>query len=460
MSLLTNLLIGRSGMSAAQAGLDATAQNVANSTVDGATRRTIATSVATPLRDGRHWIGQGASVDAVQRPSNRFLETRRIAALGDASRTELAWQSLRTVERVFDGSQVNTSKDTLDAFFDSLTRATSDPGDPSLRRGVVRAAQDLSRAISRDAQTFDEALSDGASDLAAALPEVNQRLAEVAELNRQIQTSSGGLGTGDLQDRRASLLQELGQLAGIQVEIDAGGVASVYVDGHAAVSGQNARSLSATVDEDTGRPQVMLSHSQDQRIDVTAGIGGALGGRMDAWDTVRARLDELNTFASDLASTLNAQHRAGFDRSGAAGGDLFVVDATAPALSLSVADAIVEDASALAFGGETPTLAGDIDNLRILIGMEQDPLIGGTTSASDWLTAITSELGTEISQLETRAQSQSLIARDLEELHQNLHGIDLDEEATNLLLYQTAYQAAARVIAANDTLMDSLLELV
>lgn len=461
MSLLSNLMIGRSGMAAAQAGLDATSQNVANSSVEGATRRTVATSVAAPVRDGPHWIGQGASIDGIERPSNRFLEARRIGALGTARRTGLAWEDLRAVERVFDASQGVTTKDTLEAFFDSLTRATADPADLSLRRGVVRAAQDLATYVGRDARALQDAMQDEGQDLIGTLPQINERLAGVAELNRQIAGSvSRGLTPGDLMDRRAALLEDLGELAGVQVEIGADGLATVFISGHAAVSGQEARSLSGVIDPATGAPEVRLSHSADEWVDVTNGVGGEIGGRLDVWNTVAALYADLDTFAADLATALNTQHRAGFDLNSDPGGDLFTFDAGNPALTLTVSADLVDDASGLAFAETDPALAGDVGNLRALLDMEDDALIDGTGTAAGWLTSLTTELGTAVSRLEQQAQSQDLLVRDLQELHQNLHGIDLDEEATNLLLYQTAYQAAARVVAANDELMQSLLELV
>ena len=203
-----------------------------------------------------------------------------------------------------------------------------------------------------------------------------------------------------------------------------------------------------------------LSHSSDEVVDVTDGMGGKLGGMVDVWNTVNDLAADLDTFAADLATTFNTQHAAGFDLNGNPGGDLFSFDPGSPALTLTVDPALINDAALLAFGGTSPTLAGDIDNLRALMDLEDDVIVGGTRTASDWLTDLTSALGTQISRAEQVATSQDVLVADLEELHQNLHGIDLDEEATNLLLYQTAYQAAARVIAANDGLMASLMELV
>jgi flagellar hook-associated protein 1 FlgK len=70
----------------------------------------------------------------------------------------------------------------------------------------------------------------------------------------------------------------------------------------------------------------------------------------------------------------------------------------------------------------------------------------------------------------SRIGSLSQNAKNLSEYHQNLmisvqkqrdsvSGVSIDEELSNLIKYQYAYQAAARLINAADTLMNSLLEI-
>ena len=96
-----------------------------------------------------------------------------------ASRAATSWENLRSVERIFDASVGTTSKDALEAFFDSMTRATADPGDLSLRRGMVRAAQDLGAYVSRDARVFQNTLADQSRSIQASMPELNELLTGV-----------------------------------------------------------------------------------------------------------------------------------------------------------------------------------------------------------------------------------------------------------------------------------------
>lgn len=459
MSLLTNLLIGRSGLGAAQAGVNATSHNVTNAATDGATRRRVATSVGDPIRDGRLWLGTGVVTDGIERVTSRTLTARRVAGIGVATQSQTAWESLASLEGVLDAGVGHTTKDALEAFYDSLTRVTADPADLSLRSGVVRAAQDLGTTVGRDARVFSATLEDRVADTKAALPLVNDTLSRIAELNDAIASSQGGtLVAGDLVDRRDVLLMELGEVIGAKAEIHANGTATVYIHGHAAVSDGHARSLSVS---DAGDPpRILLSHSKDESIDVTDGLGGRVGGYMTVYEEVSDWIDRLDTFAEDFATSMNDQHRLGFDLNGDAGVDLFTFDAAGAAASLAVADDFIGDSSKLAFGGSSPTLAGDLANLRAILDLETAVTVDGRLTASSFLTELVSEIGADVKMLEQEAFMQDALQRDLEQLHQNLHGIDLDEEAANLMMYQAAYQASARVITTTNSLLGTLMELV
>jgi flagellar hook-associated protein 1 FlgK len=61
--------------------------------------------------------------------------------------------------------------------------------------------------------------------------------------------------------------------------------------------------------------------------------------------------------------------------------------------------------------------------------------------------------------MDVAAQAQSAIAQRAEEAQQSVSGVNLDEEAANLLRYQQAYQAAAKTIQVATTLFDTLLGL-
>ncbi|MFT7520387.1 MAG: flagellar hook-associated protein 1 FlgK [Kiritimatiellia bacterium] len=459
MSLLSNLLIGQSGLRAANAGISATSHNVANSGSPGFTRRRLVNGVANPLRHGRVWLGQGATTQGMERVTDHLMTTRRIQQAGVQSQKGFAWRTMRSIDRVMDAGEGSTSKDALDSFFDSLTRATADPSDQSLRRGIVRSGQFLVSLVARDGRAFQNAIDDHESDAANSLPVINEKLAKVALLNRAIKSSvSQGLTAGDFSDQRDLLLRDLGELAGINVHLESNGVATVFMGGHVAVTGEESRTLSSDVS--SGDLRILMSTSRDEFVNITSGMGGEIGGHLEVRELSTDYLGRLNTFAEDMATAMNTQHRAGYDYLGAAGGDLFSFDASNAAQTLTMSANVLSNPEHIAFGGTTPTLSGDIDNLRLLIGMENNLIVDGARTANQWLTDIVTEVGTDIANLEQLAITHEAVLRDMDEMDQNLHGVDLDEEATQLVMYQAAYQASARVISTSQDMLGILMELV
>jgi flagellar hook-associated protein 1 FlgK len=87
-------------------------------------------------------------------------------------------------------------------------------------------------------------------------------------------------------------------------------------------------------------------------------------------------------------------------------------------------------------------------------------LEGGTVSVSSAVERLTGNLGlqTRAAQMSRDAESSinqsDLAARDA------ISGVNLDEEAANMLRYQQAYQAAAQIISAANQMFDTLINAV
>lgn len=455
--LLTNLRIGRSGLRAATAAIEATTHNVANASTEGFTTRRASLAVADPIGTQGYLRGQGVQVLGIERPDDKILQTRTLLEAGNTTSARQVWTQLQALERLYDSDTTSPPRERLRDFFDSLNAATSDPADPSLRRGVLQAADNLAGSVRREAESYLDALDEIDARIGATLPEINDKLRRVADLNDALQAASGELVRGDLADQRATLLRDLAELAGVTADLDADGGVSVFVGGHAVVQGDQVRPLA--YDDTQPTPVVVVDLGAGQ-LEVTDAIGGTVGGLLESDARIRGYLAELDVFADAFAAALNAQHALGFDRSGTAGGDLFDVVAGTEALSFQVNAALLADPDLLAFAGDAAGNAGDTDNLLSLLLLEDQDLIAGTQTAGEYLTRLTGQLGADVNAADSLASTQESVLLDLDELTANLYGVDLDEEAQNLLLYQTAYQSSARVLSVMDGLLGDLLQLV
>lgn len=85
---------------------------------------------------------------------------------------------------------------------------------------------------------------------------------------------------------------------------------------------------------------------------------------------------------------------------------------------------------------------------------------GGTLSINDAAASLVANIGLQSSQAQSGRDAQSVLFNDANSALSNATGVNLDEEASNLLRYQQAYQAAARVISASNSMFQSLMDAV
>jgi len=104
---------------------------------------------------------------------------------------------------------------------------------------------------------------------------------------------------------------------------------------------------------------------------------------------------------------------------------------------------------------------GDNRNALQLAGLlNQKVLNNGQSSLSDTINAYVGTVGLQTNQVQTGATAQQTVLNSAQSAQQSVSGVNLDEEAANMLKFEQAYQAAAQVIKASDTLFQSLLSAV
>lgn len=447
MGLLDTLYTGASGLSAASAGIDATANNVANATTEGYQRRSVVQGTSDPVVRGGLSIGTGVSVHNIVREGDALLGMQQLSQAGEASTAATLHDELAAVEGVFDESSSTGPRSTLDQFFDALTAVSSDPSDPGLRAEVVRAGENLAESIQQAAEQLQKTQEAQEEAVSVKLPPLNAKLQEVASLNQRIVAAGGEAEAADLVEQRERLMRELSEDAGFTARVEPSGAATVMLDGHAVVTGEEARTLSSG-----GGMRIELSVD-----DGTVGVdpGGSIGGLIEAHAAIDGWLGELDTFALDFATAVNGQNAAGFVTGGAAGGDLFTVDPTDPRNSLSFTAGIDD----LALAGLATAEAGDGQNVEGLLALQSAAVVGGATPG-DHLSGVTDLVAGDVSSAAARADNEQLVLGDLDMLASQRFGVDMDVEATSLIVYQTAYQAAARVISTANETLGTLMELV
>jgi flagellar hook-associated protein 1 FlgK len=136
-------------------------------------------------------------------------------------------------------------------------------------------------------------------------------------------------------------------------------------------------------------------------------------------------------------------------------GDEFLIEPTARAagdISLAISEGS-EIAAAAAAGG-----VGDNRNVLSLISLgDAGPLLNGSSGYRAIYSATVSNIAVETRSAQANAATEDSLLRSAIDRRDGIVGVNLEEEAANLIRYQQAYQAAAQVITAANDAFDTLI---
>jgi len=121
-------------------------------------------------------------------------------------------------------------------------------------------------------------------------------------------------------------------------------------------------------------------------------------------------------------------------------------------------NANISDPRAIAAASAPATLPGDNTNALKLAQLERaSSLLGGKATYSDAYGQLVSQVGTLTHAAKISRSAQEVLLNQATQARENLAGVNLDEEAANLIKFQNSYQAAAQAIAVANSLFDTLI---
>jgi flagellar hook-associated protein FlgK len=277
----------------------------------------------------------------------------------------------------------------------------------------------------------------------------------VADFNKAIASAvQAGRSANDLMDQRDLLVQELAAKIGVTTRTGADGTTDVLLGTVELVRGRTAArvevaggtSLSAVAPAPPATPAP---------VTVTAGgvplaVGGAAGGLLsELKDVLPPFHAELAAVGQVLADRVNAQHAAGFDQAGAPGGAFFALDAATGRLSVAVSGPAGVAASAA-----NGTGTGDRGGANAVALAELSNRTGGPNEVYRKLIV---GLGVQAQSANRQVDIQSNILAQVDAAREAEAGVNMDEEMSNMLAYQRAYEGAARFVSAIDQALDTLI---
>ncbi len=263
---------------------------------------------------------------------------------------------------------------------------------------------------------------------------------------------SGGVDAG-VDAQLNSALEQLSQLVNFQALQQPDGTVTVYVGGQTplVVGGQT-----FAISGDFSRPQTAVLSSTGS--DITSQItGGQLSAMLDDKNNVLpGYIQSLNTLAQGVADQVNTGLSNGIDENGASPStELFTYNANVGAAATLAVNPLTPDQIAAAL----PGAPGGNGNALNLAALANGANLSNYTFAQ-FYGNIAARVGSDLSTATDNQTTKQSLLSQAQTLRQQASGVSLDEEAANLIAFQRAYQANAKMLTVLDTLTQDLMNVL
>jgi flagellar hook-associated protein 1 len=440
------------GLLAQQRSLDVTGHNIANANTVGYSRQQADLGTSAPLEvaPGK-LLGTGVDVTQYKRVRDSFLDVQLRAQTMLQGSADATKDGLGQVEGVLSEPTDTGLNTLLNKYWNAWQTVSSGTEDPATRTSLVEAAKGLADGFNSLSSQLSTIQQQTGQNVQLTLDDINTTGKQIRDLNDAIYKANAmGESPNDLMDQRDVLLDKLGTLGNIATTDNGDGTVKVTFDGVTLVQdGQTAQTLSesgGTLTNDAATPE-------SATIDPAFGKLGALVHLRDVTlssTNPQGYAYQLNQVASALITTTNAQHRLGYGLDGSTGLDFFS-GTDASNIGVSIQPEQIAAASA-------PNKPGDVTNAIAVADLQTTPIasLSGATVDRAYAQLVTT-IGSD-SQTATRNSSNAGVLVDsLQNRRESVSGVSIDEEMTNLVKFQRAYQASARALTAMDDMLDLLI---
>lgn len=433
-------------LQAQQAGLQTTTNNIANINTPGYSRERPILEEASPVTLGNFVIGGGVLLEGIASLRSDLLDLQIGQETQQQTNSQAYVNSMNQVQTLFPDDTTGIGAQ-ISAFFQSLNNLSTDPTDLTLRQSVLSAAGGMASSFSNTATELSGIRSQLDGDVQQQVQQVNQIAGQIAALNTQLSAvSSTGQQYSSLLDQRSALIQQLSGTIDVSQINDGASVTLTTKQGAPLVVDGQAYSLSTSLSSD-GTSHIYDAQGQDITSEIS---GGQLGGMLQARDQDIPSLEtQLDSLAGGMVQALNAANAEGTDLNGNPGGNLFE-PITGPGAAASMAVAITDPSLIAASSDGSSGSNGNLANLSAVANQE---VSNGMTPSGAYGNLVF-QVGLSVNNGNTELTASTAMVQQLQQQQQSVSGVSLDEEASNLLLYQRGYQAAAEAITAVNQMLE------
>lgn len=463
-------------------------------------------------------LGTGVEFSSIERIREQFLDDQFRGENAAYGNWNIQSDTLDKLEAIINEPSDTGIRTVLDNFWKSWSDLSKNPEDPTARKIVVQTAHSLTDAMNYMSRQLTNLDNDLTSNIEVKGNEIQSYLTSIADLNQSIYKIEGmGDHANDLRDQRDLMVDKLSKIINVTaVETDAG--YNITLGGQPVVQGG---AVTATVNSlflnnayaagnlTGGEVHGMLYSSTtyvadykkqldnlantlaNGNVEVTLPSGSNLPeGTVLTADAQIKQADgtvvtltagqsmpkgaSLFDNVTTVVQGLNGLHQMGYAMNGSTGRPFFTASGAGGAITAAniqlnaeiSADVSLFSTSLRATIGAdgNPQVIKGNNTLALLFTTLKDskfvspgsPTVPGST-VGGLLSSMVGQLGIQSQEATRQTDNADYLVEQVNSRRQSVSGVSLDEEMSNMLVYQHAYSAAARFMTTYDELLDKLI---
>lgn len=481
------LTIGTSGLYAANANLNVTANNIANEKTVGYSRQQAVQQATTALRVYQRYgaVGTGVEVTEINRTRDEYYDIKywnNQTKFGEYSTKN--YYMLQLEDHFNDSEESGFSKE-YNNIFDALNGLKKDAGSTTARATVLNYMDSFLEYMEEIKTNLSLVQEDINAEMNNYVDKINSISSEVATINKQINVIElTGANANELRDKRAVLLDELSQIVDIdtkEVTYDNGKSEFYVTVGNKSLVNNydyfslkvETRDEQADTNDAAGLYDTKWSYGDEfdvigdeihgslySLIQVRDGNNGVAEAGNDAsvpvdYKGVPYYYDQINSFLDSFTKQLNEIQAKGQGLNGEAGADnpIFLVSDNG---HYSVNPDMLNNPSLFATTTNVANGTAAYDLTDEMINTKNSKNYQGGT-AIEFLNSIVTEVAIDTKKTTTMETNYTNIQKNIQNQRLSVMGVDADEEAMNLVKYKEAYDLSSKVISVMNEIYSKLI---
>ena len=469
LGIMGTMEMARNAMRVARSGAEVSGNNLANASNPIYARQRIKINSAVTIPTEKGPQGSGAAVARIEQIRDRVLDASIVYENSITGYHEGKQMYLYRAETALGQTVDNQSIDAGAAYgsyglsegmtelFNSFQSLSVSPTSIPERQTVISNAKKVASKL----RTVDERLSRLRTaineEVKDTINQVNGKIKEVAYIAiniGNIEVTEGS--ANEVRDSLQDSMEQLSKYVDINTTTNDNGELSVFLNGHEMITDNvMTNSIQLTKDSSTGM-YFMKELNHGNKIDPEVGY---IKGMIDVRDeSVKDLRSEIDTLASQLITEVNALHQTGYDLDGVNDSNSGFFEGSGAA-DIKVNETISDNPRKLQ-GSSSGAEASNNDILRSIANLGSTAIAGlNSVAFSEYYGNTVSRFGQDVALTTSQLNDQKTVERMLTKQRESIMGVSIDEEVANLIVYQRAFQASAKLLTVMDRLMQDVLNM-